>query len=154
MASQEPVAQQARSIVVESRTSAVTKVYDRILGELRGSGFNKDDIFAIHLAIGEAFINAVKHGNKMDLEKKVKIEYSLGPDKIEISIADEGNGFDPESVPDPRSGQNLFKPDGRGLFLMKSYMDVVKFNERGNCVYMARYKEKPPLTKTPDDSEK
>jgi serine/threonine-protein kinase RsbW len=99
----------------------------------------------------EAFLNAVKHGNKMDPTKKVKIDYSVDPDKIEISITDEGSGFEPESVVDPRFGEGLFEPGGRGLLLINSYMDIVKFNEQGNSVYMVRYKEKPPLTE--DQSE-
>jgi serine/threonine-protein kinase RsbW len=138
-------------MVVESRTSAIDEVSEQILPELEGNGFDKEDIFAVHLALEEAFINAVKHGNKMDPAKKVKIEYSVSSDKIEVSMTDEGNGFDPEVVPDPRSGANLYKPEGRGLFLMKSYMDVVRYNEHGNCVYMVRYKEKPPLTKSLDE---
>ena len=132
-------------MVVESSMTAINKACDGILSELEGNGFSKEDIFAVHLALEEAFINAVKHGNKMDPAKKVKIEYSVRSDKIEVSMTDEGDGFDPEAVPDPRSGENLYKPEGRGLFLMKSYMDVVKYNQLGNCVYMVRYKEKPPL---------
>jgi serine/threonine-protein kinase RsbW len=132
-------------MVVESSMTAINRACDRILSELEGNGFSKEDIFAVHLALEEAFINAVKHGNKMDPAKKVKIEYSVRSDKIEVSVADEGDGFDPEAVPDPRSRENLYKPEGRGLFLMKSYMDVVKYNQLGNCVYMVRYKEKPAL---------
>lgn len=145
MASNRPIAPQTHSIEVESRMSVIDKVSEQILSELEGNGFSKEDIFAVHLALGEAFINAVKHGNKMDPAKKVKIEYSVGSDKIEVSVTDEGDGFDPEAIPDPRAGKNLYKPDGRGLFLMKSYMDAVQFSEGGNCVYMVRYKEKPPL---------
>lgn len=143
MASKGPV---SYSAAVESRASAIVGICKQILSELEGNGFSKDDIFAVHLALEEAFINAVKHGNKMDPAKKVKIEYSVGPDKVEVSVTDEGDGFDPQTVPDPRSGKNLYKPEGRGLFLIKSYMDMVRFNEQCNCVYMVRYKEKPPLT--------
>ena len=57
-------------------------------------------------------------------------------------MMDEGDGFDPNDVPDPRCGENLYKIDGRGLFLIRSYMDVVEFNEPGNQVHMVRYKEK------------
>jgi serine/threonine-protein kinase RsbW len=135
------------SIAVESRLSVTDQICKQILSELEGNGFSQDDIFAVHLAVGEAFLNAVKHGNKMDLAKKVKIDYSVGSDRFEVSITDEGDGFAPESVPDPRVGENLYRPEGRGLLLMKSYMDVVKFNERGNSVYMARFKEKPSLSK-------
>jgi len=143
MASKGPI---TYSVAVESRVSAIAGICKRILSELGGNGFSKDDIFAVHLALEEAFINAVKHGNKMNPAKKVKIECSVSPDKVEVSVTDEGDGFDPQTVPDPRSGENLYKPEGRGLFLIKSYMDMVRFNEQGNCVYMVRYKEKPPLT--------
>ncbi len=132
----------SRSMVVESRPSAIDGVYRRILTELEANNFGEDDIFAVHLALAEAFVNAVKHGNKMDPEKKVKIEYSVVLDKVEISMADDGSGFDPKAVPDPRYGENLYKANGRGLFLMRSYMDVVEFNERGNRVRMVRYLKK------------
>lgn len=131
------------SIVVESKSSAVTDVCKQILSKLEENKFDNDDIFAVHLTLEEAFLNAVKHGNKMDPKKKVKIDYCVAPDKVEISITDEGSGFEPESVEDPRFGKGLYEPGGRGLLLMNSYMDIVKFNERGNSVYMVRYKEKP-----------
>jgi serine/threonine-protein kinase RsbW len=124
-----------------------------VLSKLEANGFDKDDIFAVHLALEEAFLNAVKHGNKMDPNKKVKIDYSVDSDKIEISLTDEGEGFEPSSVADPRFGEDLYKPGGRGLLLMNSYMDVVKFNEQGNSLYMVRYREKPPLTKDKDKRE-
>ena len=63
-------------------------------------------------------------------------------DKIEIAVIDEGYGFNPQNVPDPRYGENLYKTEGRGLLLMRSYMDVVEFNKQGNRVSMVRYKEK------------
>jgi serine/threonine-protein kinase RsbW len=136
------------SMVVESKPSAVTGVCKQILSKLENNGFSKEDIFAVHLAVEEAFLNAVKHGNRMDSSKSVKIDYSLGLDKVEISMTDEGNGFQPEGVADPRWGESLYRPEGRGLLLMNSYMDVVKYNERGNSVYMVRYKEKPRLSES------
>jgi len=132
----------SRSMVVESRPSAIDGVYRRILTELEANNFCEDDIFAVHLALAEAFVNAVQHGNKMNPDRKVKIEYSVVLDKVEISMADDGSGFDPEAVPDPRYGENLYKADGRGLLLIRSYMDVVEFNERGNRVRMVRYLKK------------
>ena len=141
------------SIVVKSSPSAVVEVCQQVLSKLEPFGFDKDDIFAVHLALEEAFLNAVKHGNKMDSSKDVKIEYSVDFDKVEISLTDEGDGFEPASVADPRYGEDLYKPGGRGLLLMNSYMDVVKFNERGNSLYMVRYKEKPRLTKDKDQTQ-
>jgi len=98
------------------------------------------------LTLEEAFLNAVRHGNKMDPTKKVQVDYSVGSEKIEICVTDQGAGFEPEAVADPRYGVGLYKAGGRGLLLMNSYMDVVSFNERGNSVRMVRYKEKPSLT--------
>ena len=138
------------SLVVKSRPFAIVKVCEQVLSKLEANGFDKDDIFAVHLALEEAFLNAVKHGNKMDPTKEVKIDYSVGLDKIEISMTDEGEGFKPEAVADPRFGEGLYKPGGRGLLLINSYMDMVKFTERGNSLYMVRYKEKPPLTRRVD----
>jgi len=98
------------SIVVESKSSAVTDVCKQILSKLEENNFDNDDIFAVHLTLEEAFLNAVKHGNKMDPTKKVKIDYCVDPDKVEISITDEGSGFEPESVDDPRFGKGLYEP--------------------------------------------
>ena len=143
MASEAPI---NCSLVVESKSSAVVDVCRQILSKLEENNFDKDDIFAVHLTIEEAFLNAVKHGNKMDPTKKVKVDYSVDEDKIEISITDEGNGFQPDEVADPRFGPGLYQPGGRGLLLMNSYMDMVRYNEQGNSVYMVRYKEKPDLS--------
>jgi serine/threonine-protein kinase RsbW len=118
------------------------------MSKLEANGFSQEDIFAVHLALQEAFTNAVSHGNKLSPDKEVKIDYSVGLDKFEVSLTDEGEGFDPDAVPDPRYGDNLYRPEGRGLLLMRSYMDEVKFNDSGNCVYMARYRGKPKLTKS------
>jgi len=131
------------SVVVESTPSSIVGVCKWILAKLKDNDFSEDDIFAVHLALEEAFINAVKHGNKMDPAKEVKIDYSVGLDKVGISMTDQGNGFDPDSVPDPRYGENLYRTEGRGLLLIRSFMDVVEFNERGNSVHMVRYKAKP-----------
>ncbi len=143
MASKGPI---SGSVVVESRPSAIIEVYKRILSELESKKFKREDIFAVHLSIEEAFLNAIKHGNKMDPGKSVKIEYSVDLDKVKISMTDEGDGFDPVAVPDPRCGENLYKTYGRGLLLIRSYMSEVAFNSRGNCVHMVRYKGQPSLS--------
>ena len=146
MASEAPL---SCSIVVDSKLSAVTSVCSQILSVLEQKRFSQDDIFAMHLAVEEAFLNAVKHGNKMDPNKKVQIDCSVDGDKIELSVTDQGEGFDPESIPDPRVGKNLYKPEGRGLLLINSYMDVVGFNKRGNSIHMIRYRDRPSLADGP-----
>jgi len=131
------------SVVLESRPSALDGICEQILTELKTFRFSDDDVFGVHLAFEEAFLNAVKHGNKMDPTKTVKVDYTIDRGKVEISITDEGNGFDPSSIPDPRVGDNLYRPDGRGLLLIGAYMDVMKYNESGNCVFMAKYNPEP-----------
>ena len=129
------------SIVVKSTPSSIVEAWGPILSGLEANNFSEEDIFAVHLAMEEAFLNAVKHGNKMDSSKKVKVDYSASSDKVKISITDEGNGFDPGILPDPRCGENIYKAEGRGVFLIRSYMSAVEFNEQGNCIRMIRYKE-------------
>ena len=130
------------SIVISSTQSAVDGVCKEVISELTANDFNRQEIFAVHLAIEEALINAIKHGNKMEPEKDVKVRYSVNGDTVDIVMTDEGEGFDPASVPDPRSGDNIYRPNGRGLLLIRSYMDVVEFNKQGNSVHMVKYKEK------------
>jgi serine/threonine-protein kinase RsbW len=131
------------SVAVESKPSALEPSCRVLLAALEARGFSQDDLFAVHLALEEAFLNAVKHGNRMDPSKKVTIEYVVDPEKVEIRMTDEGPGFDPGRIPDPRVGTNLYRPDGRGLLLIRSYMDTVEYNERGNSLRMVRNKSKP-----------
>ena len=146
MASEAPI---NCSLVVESKSSAVVDVCKQILSKLEENHFDKDDIFAVHLTLEEAFLNAVKHGNKMDPDKKVTIDYLVDDEKVEIKMLDEGEGFDPGKVPDPRVGNNLFRPEGRGLLLIRAYMHVAEYNERGNGLHMVRYRNRP----LPDHSD-
>ena len=138
----------SRSVVVASTPSAVADVYNQIEPALKSFRFSDEDIFAVHLAVEEAFINAVRHGNKMEPSKAVKIDYAVEPDKIEICMTDEGDGFEPDVIPDPRYGDNLYKPAGRGMLLIRSFMDVVEYSKKGNSLRMIRYREKvkPPKT--------
>ncbi len=140
MASEAPV---QCSLVVENKPSALAQPCRDILSAMEQRGFSQDDVFAVHLAVEEAFLNAVKHGNKMDPRKKVTLDYVLDQEKAEIWIGDEGPGFEPKSVPDPRVGENLYRPEGRGLLLISAYMHVVEYNDRGNRIHMIRYKNAP-----------
>lgn len=102
--------------------------------------FCVDMIFAIHLSLEEALVNAVKHGNHADPKKNISIHCLITPEKFDISIADEGFGFDPEGIPDPRCNSNLYKSTGRGILLIQSYMDLVEYNSRGNCIHMVKFR--------------
>lgn len=129
--------------MVESKPVVLGQLCRQLLSALETRDFSADDIFAVHLAFEEAFLNAVKHGNRMDATKKVTVDYSVDQEKVEIRVRDEGEGFDPGRIPDPRIGENLYRPEGRGLLLIRSYMHVVEYNERGNSLRMVRYKGRP-----------
>jgi serine/threonine-protein kinase RsbW len=131
------------SVMVESKPSALEMPCRQILSVLEARGFSPDDLFAVHLALEEAFLNAVKHGNKLDPTKRVKLGYQVDEEKVEIDVTDEGEGFNPGDIPDPRIGENLYRPEGRGLLLIRAYMHVVEYNERGNGLRMVRYKGRP-----------
>ena len=139
MASEAPI---RSSIVMESRPAGLQEPCQRLLSLMAERGYSQDDLFAVHLALEEAFLNAVKHGNKMDPTKKVTLDFLVDPEKVEIVMVDEGKGFNPQSIPDPRVGENLYRPEGRGLLLMNAYMDVVEYNKRGNGLRMVRYKDR------------
>jgi serine/threonine-protein kinase RsbW len=140
MASEAPI---HCSIVVESKPSALSEPCRRILSAMADKGYAQDDVFAVHLATEEAFFNAVKHGNKMDPQKKVKVEWLVDGEKVDIRLEDEGEGFQPESIPDPRFGDNLYRPEGRGLLLINAYMHMVEYNEQGNGLHMVRFRDAP-----------
>ena len=130
-----------RSWELANTTEAVQQACRRML-ELAGEhGFDEDAVFGIHLALEEAFTNAVRHGNRSNPNKKIDVEFLITPEKLDVSITDEGQGFVPDEVPDPRCNSNLFKCSGRGVLLIKAYMDVVEYNDRGNCVHMVKYRQ-------------
>ena len=128
----------SEQIVIASTCEGAQCVIGRILDELRRAGWHQDDIFAVHLALEESLSNAIKHGNRGDPRKKVTISYRLYPHKIDLQVADEGEGFDPAAVPDPTLPENLSSTSGRGLCLIRGFMDQVRFQERGRVIWMER----------------
>jgi len=117
------------------------QVQAAILEEVARRGFNSQSTFAIKLALEEAMINAVKHGNKLNPNKTVRIEAKITPTVAEIVIEDEGPGFDRKSVPDPTMEENLEKCSGRGILLMESYMNSVRWSNGGRRVKMIKKNE-------------
>lgn len=91
------------------------------------AGLDEDGSHWIGMAVREAVANAIKHGNKLDVRKKVNATFSLQESELEITISDEGQGFDPAKVSDPLNPQNLLKTSGRGIFYMRTFMDRVQY---------------------------
>lgn len=125
-------------VVIPSDPAEARRVQEHIEQLLHTTPLQDRDLFSIKLALEEALVNAIKHGNQYDRNKKVEISYAVLADRFEIHITDEGDGFDPEEVPDPTAIENLERPCGRGLMLMKYYMSEVNYNDRGNSVTMAK----------------
>jgi serine/threonine-protein kinase RsbW len=97
---------------------------------LRRLDCDDDTRYWVGIAVREAVANAIKHGNRQDPGKKVEIDLQVDDGELVISVADEGNGFDPKRVADPLSPENLLKPDGRGIFYMGKFMDGVEYRFR------------------------
>ena len=125
-------------VVIASEPQLVQRAETAILSRLEKLNYGERTIFAVRLAVEEAVINAMKHGNHMDKAKNVVVCFSVDEKEARISVADEGEGFDPSLVPDPTLDENLEVPHGRGLVLMRAYMDEVTFNQKGNQVTMVK----------------
>ena len=124
------------------------EVQKRILDDVEKAGFDSTSTFAIKLALEEALINAIKHGNKLDPGKQVVIEARVTPAETEIIIEDEGPGFARCDVPDPRADENLDKCSGRGILLMEAYMNSVTWSRGGRRVKMVRKNQMDAVAKT------
>jgi len=90
------------------------------------TGFGEDEVLQIAMAVREATVNAVLHGNAYDPEKKVELEFERTENDLVITIRDQGKGMDEKKIPDPLAPENLLKTSGRGIFLIRSFMDDVK----------------------------
>ena len=115
-------------------------------------GFDEEASHYISVAVRESVVNAIKHGNRRDESKRVMLEFTLHPDGLEVSVRDQGRGFDPRSVPSPLAEENLLKPAGRGIFFMKSFMDEVSYSfppRGGTLVRMVKRLGSPRTTAVP-----
>jgi serine/threonine-protein kinase RsbW len=101
----------------------------------RTAGLDEDGIYWFGMAVREGVANAITHGNCGDSKKVVSIEFTTtpvtNPSEIAVCIGDQGEGFDPDTVPDPLAGENTLRTSGRGLFMMRQFMDAVSIQRRG-----------------------
>lgn len=125
-------------LVIPNDLHAAKDAEQCILRELRQHRYGEKDSFAIKLALEEALTNAIKHGNQNDRSRTLIIRYVVKSDRTVIAVCDEGQGFQPETLPDPTADENLERPNGRGIMLMYAYMTKVRFNDRGNEVWMLK----------------
>jgi serine/threonine-protein kinase RsbW len=124
----------SRDFVLSGQTDDRVRAQDALFEAITAVEFDESTRFAIRLALEEALSNAFKHGNKNDPDKVVRMAFRVDAERIEISVEDEGEGFDPGAVPDPTQSENLDLPSGRGIVLMRSFMSEVSYDPPGNRV--------------------
>jgi serine/threonine-protein kinase RsbW len=135
------VTAETTELSLPSRIDTVATAAAAVAEFLSRSGISEDAAFGIDMAVREAVTNAVLHGNREDENKTVDVTLKSSPDAVEISVHDQGAGFNPEEVPDPTAEENILKASGRGIFFMRSFMDEVNWlirPEGGTTVRMLK----------------
>ena len=128
-------------LTLPSRIEAVNEAAAALARTLSDLGADEQIAFGLDMAIREAVTNAVMHGNKQDEAKEVRVNIKSSPEAIEISVHDEGQGFNPTEVPDPTAAENIMKSSGRGIFFMRNFVDEVEWlirPEGGTTVKMIK----------------
>ena len=126
-------------VVIPSTTEAGQALLERIVGKVETiETFSMKDAFGIRLALDEAIVNAIKHGNGFAPDKTVRVNCLIADDLCRVEIEDQGVGFCPEDVPDPTDEENLELPCGRGIMLMRSFMSKIEYNSAGNKVLLEK----------------
>ena len=128
---------------IPSDLTLMNGVLQYLLERVAKMGLVKPEQSNLFVALDEAFVNAVKHGNKNDPTKLVRVGAELSPSEACFTIEDEGEGFDVQTIPDPCDPSNLFKSSGRGVLLIYNIMDEVEYNAQGNRVKMVKRPDRP-----------
>ena len=129
------------NLALASRFENIEVAERALLDLCRRAGWPADEDYWLVTALREAVANAVRHGNRQDPKRLVRIEYTVHNSTVTISVEDEGQGFDPEDIPDPTDPANLLRPSGRGIFYMRQFMNRVEFRTTengGTAVLMER----------------
>jgi len=128
-----------KEIIVPNDLVSAKRPEEVILAEVSQCGYDESATFAIKLALEEAMTNAVRHGNRSDPTKRILVKYTVTIERTEIVIRDEGPGFQPDSVPDPTLPENIDRPNGRGIMLMRAYLDEVEYCDGGRAVRLVKF---------------
>jgi serine/threonine-protein kinase RsbW len=128
----------AVEFVIPSELNECRHVQEIIERQLRQCQYEDKEVFGIRLALEEAIVNAIKHGNQMDPRKRVHVRYRIHADRFDVIVTDEGPGYNPADIPDPLAAENLERPSGRGLFLMRHYMSEIIVHPPGNRLTLCK----------------
>lgn len=126
-----------------STKECVHEATDKVSELLSGANVPEETIFDVKLALQEAVVNALEHGNKYDERKRICVSCAVNHEVITVVVRDEGEGFDPAQVPDPTRPENVLKEHGRGIFLIRNLSDKVRFNRKGNEVTIVKRAGRP-----------
>lgn len=132
---------QRTEVTLESRLDSITTAESICTRVAESAGFGEDDCYRISMAVREAVVNAFHWGNGEQSHKKIFMSVHVQDDKLVVSVTDQGHGFDLSDVPDPLAEDNLLKTSGRGIFLMRAFMDewmVTRSDEGGAVLVMAK----------------
>ena len=132
---------QTTRLVLPSHIEAVADAAAAVTDFIRNCGLSDELSFGIEMAVRESVTNAMVHGNQEDESKSVEVIFNCHDNELEIEVRDQGEGFDPASVPDPTNAENLLKTSGRGIFLMRTFMDEIEWRNRpegGTAVRMTK----------------
>ena len=127
---------------LDSSLDSVDSAEQLVLDVARKAGFQEEDLHKIGMAVRESMVNAVVHGNQYSAHKKVRVSVSKGQDRLTVTISDQGKGFELEQLPDPLSDENLLRNSGRGIFLIRAFMDelhVRRLSPAGTEVTLTKY---------------
>ena len=127
---------------LDSTLGSVDSAEELAVGVAQRAGFDEDDLMKIGMAVRESMVNAVAHGNRYNANKKVRFSVASGTERFTVRIADEGDGFDFSHLPDPLLQENLMRASGRGIFLIRSFMDefqVRRLEPAGTEVTLVKY---------------
>ena len=138
---------------ISSKIEEIDEAVQKATAFASDAGFGDDALFGIDMAVREALANAVKHGNKSDPNKLVRITAELTPQEASFTVEDEGEGFDITKIPDPCDPANLFRTSGRGVLLIYNIMDEVEYNAQGNRVKMVKRPDAPRLEATDENGK-
>ena len=130
-------------IQIPSDTTEGLAVQEQVVALMEQHEYSMRDVFAVRLSFEEAITNAIRHGNDNDLNKKVTVNATVSVERLRIEITDEGEGFVPEDVPDPTADDFIDRPCGRGLMLMRAYLDFFEYSNGGRTITMERERNSP-----------
>jgi serine/threonine-protein kinase RsbW len=137
-----------RSFELSSTMESVSEIEKAAERMAEEAGLNEDERFHVSMAVREAAVNAVLHGNQYDPGRKITVVFENTGKALVFTIADQGNGFVPEEVPDPLSPENLLRGTGRGIFLIRQLMDEVHFRQLNPGTELRLVKHLAPDKKT------